>query len=472
MDKKLVFVVLAVILALSFFVRIYPIQTVHWWDETVYLQHAEIISGLKENNYDELNLRPPLLSIIFALGFLIWHTAITASVLVALIGALGVLYMYLLGQKIYNKKLGLIAALFLGLVPFIAQQSRTLMTDVPALTFFTIALYYFISYYKEKKNLFGIIAGIFFALSVLTKFTAILILLFVPLYIFLQKNNFTMAGFFEELKKFKVVMFSFLATLAPYFIWTQIEFGNFILPFISAMFAVSSGSEGFEFYIFNLEQTYSIIILIGFLLFLIFFLKDKIQDKIIDRNDLFLLVSFVAIIIFMSFTPHKEARYLITLLSIPIILLSARGIHKTINLTLKRNAILKILVITGLILITVFSFQASFERINEPFINPKITTEEYEVSEFINKLNMPKENVIYANHNYPVFAYYTELKVIRLKEVGEDFYQEYPKNMKKHGILVLYNDSLDPTEEWAKKQAEFSKIKKFDNISLYSYSPN
>src|SRR6266403_4191820 len=74
------FVILLV--AGAFIVRLWPMSQAHFWDETVYLQNAEVICCGKAN-YSELDSRPPLLSLIFAVLFLLWHHVYAASIAAA-----------------------------------------------------------------------------------------------------------------------------------------------------------------------------------------------------------------------------------------------------------------------------------------------------------------------------------------------------------------------------------------------------
>src|SRR6266404_3850113 len=83
---------LTLLVAAAFLVRLWPIWQVHFWDEAVYLQNAEVICCGK-TNYSELSSRPPLLSILFALAFLLWHHVYAASVLTALLNAAGPLFL-------------------------------------------------------------------------------------------------------------------------------------------------------------------------------------------------------------------------------------------------------------------------------------------------------------------------------------------------------------------------------------------
>jgi hypothetical protein len=75
------FVVLLV--AAAFVLRLWGLSKAHFWDETVYLQNAQVICCGK-TNYSELGSRPPLLSLIFAGVFLLWHNVYAASIATAL----------------------------------------------------------------------------------------------------------------------------------------------------------------------------------------------------------------------------------------------------------------------------------------------------------------------------------------------------------------------------------------------------
>src|SRR5260370_9286716 len=67
------------LIAAAFVLRLWPLSRTHFWDETVYLQNAEVICCGKAN-YSELDSRPPLLSLIFASVFLLWHPGYAASI--------------------------------------------------------------------------------------------------------------------------------------------------------------------------------------------------------------------------------------------------------------------------------------------------------------------------------------------------------------------------------------------------------
>lgn len=69
---------LAVILVLALLIRTVPLTHSHFWDETVYLQHAKVIVDGR-TNYDEFESRPPVLPLVYALGFTIWDHVYMAN---------------------------------------------------------------------------------------------------------------------------------------------------------------------------------------------------------------------------------------------------------------------------------------------------------------------------------------------------------------------------------------------------------
>src|SRR5664279_661450 len=79
---------LFLLVAAAFLVRIWGISKTHFWDEIVYLQNAQVICCGKIN-YSELEFRPPLISLIYAGVFLLWHHVYAACIVTALLNALG-----------------------------------------------------------------------------------------------------------------------------------------------------------------------------------------------------------------------------------------------------------------------------------------------------------------------------------------------------------------------------------------------
>src|SRR5579864_4065030 len=72
----------------AFVLRVWGLSKMHFWDETVYLQNAQVICCGK-TNYSELDFRPPLISLIYAGVFLLWRHIYAACIVAAFLNALG-----------------------------------------------------------------------------------------------------------------------------------------------------------------------------------------------------------------------------------------------------------------------------------------------------------------------------------------------------------------------------------------------
>jgi hypothetical protein len=91
-------------------------------------------------------------------------------------------------------------------------------------------------------------------------------------------------------------------------------------------------------------------------------------------------------------------------------------------------------------------------------------------SEFI-KQNYAPNTTVYTNNNYPVFAYYTQMKTIVLENQDQSFYSAFPDNMREKGLLIIYKDLKHPSVEWANSNSHFKLVKELENIRIYEYNP-
>src|SRR3989344_8977935 len=106
LEYKHIILIFVLIFIIAFSLRLFPIRISNWWDETVYLQNAEtIFSG--RTNYDEFSFRPPLLSILISIAFLINHSIWAANIVAPLISALFPVFLFLIAKKIFNKKVAI-----------------------------------------------------------------------------------------------------------------------------------------------------------------------------------------------------------------------------------------------------------------------------------------------------------------------------------------------------------------------------
>ncbi|MEO0155785.1 MAG: glycosyltransferase family 39 protein [candidate division WOR-3 bacterium] len=105
-------------------------------------------------------------------------------------GILTVLFVYLIGTKLYDKKTGLIAGFIFSILPTVVFQSHFFIVDSPAVFWSMLCLYYLVKVIdrKEIKKSWFILSGILLGLALGTKYMNIL-LIFPFLTIFLSKSR-------------------------------------------------------------------------------------------------------------------------------------------------------------------------------------------------------------------------------------------------------------------------------------------
>lgn len=107
----------------------------------------------------------------------------------ALVGVLAIYIIYLIGASLYDKRVGLLAAMFLSIMPASVIYAHYLKPYVFNLPFFLLSLYYISKILKEKKISNYILGGFFAGIScgILVPFGSIFIL--IPIAHMIQRKN-------------------------------------------------------------------------------------------------------------------------------------------------------------------------------------------------------------------------------------------------------------------------------------------
>jgi hypothetical protein len=80
-------------------------------------------------------------------------------------------------------------------------------------------------------------------------------------------------------------------------------------------------------------------------------------------------------------------------------------------------------------------------------------------------------DVVYTSSLYPIVAWYSKANTVALWPWTDEFYAEYPKNMKRDGYLVFYKGfGKEPNQDWLDHRLEFRKVKEFPDVTIYAYS--
>ncbi|MDO8480883.1 MAG: phospholipid carrier-dependent glycosyltransferase [Nanoarchaeota archaeon] len=225
MDKKLI--AICVVLSAIALATIGPL----WWDGATYIGMGKYLwsggtSGLWEDSRPLV--WPLLLGVIWKMGL----PPVESSQGLAFIFALGCVVMtYLIGKKMRNERVGLIAALLVSFTPVFLRFSTRPLSEIPS-TFFILLSVYFVL--KNKAGLAGLFAG----LACMTRFLQLLPALILGIWIVFKRNPEQKKSNGSALKGVASIKYSarflvcFLLPVIPYLVFNLINYGNALHPFL------------------------------------------------------------------------------------------------------------------------------------------------------------------------------------------------------------------------------------------------
>jgi 4-amino-4-deoxy-L-arabinose transferase-like glycosyltransferase len=468
---------LFLLIAAAFAVRIWGLSKSHFWDETVYLQNAQVICCGKAN-YSELDSRPPLLSLIFAAVFWLWNNVYAASIATALLNALGAAFLYLSGRMITGRIPAAIASLLLAFSPFFvgifpagfvsADTGNSLLADSPALTLILLAFWLLLCALRRQTAPRFACAGFVLALAVLMRFASlssvgVLFLLVLAADLWWRAALACSAGF--------------AVGIGPYLCWSRLRYGGFFSTFRNGWVRFQGLPESSFFYLKNFGTILSWVTLAGLALWIGRWAWENLNGR--GRNhrtspfegrsrglEAFLWLWAVAVFLFFSMLSHKEPRYIMPAAP-PLFLLAGSGL--SVLLRGHRTAVR----VAGSVLLVgalVYTFLPVRERFQAPFVDNELS-EEMQISDFLSHA-VPPNTVLYSNFNYPVFAWYTDLPMHRLPE---SFPENRPalydalNHLSSNGILIAYKNDVvtDPRLGWLDSNPHFRRFREFPSVVLY-----
>jgi hypothetical protein len=464
--------------AAAFIVRLWGMSRFHFWDEMVYLQNAQVICCGKVN-YSELDFRPPLISVIYAGVFPVWRSVFAASIAAALLNALGPVFLYLAGRRLASGLPSAIAALLLAFSPFFIgifpdgfvsdDTGNSLLTDSPALTLALLAFWLLLRALDRESVARFFLAGIALAATMLMRFgslPSVCILLLLPIAAKQRWKALTACGA------------GFLVGMAPYLLWSRLQFGGFLYTLRAGSTGVVDEGEPFSYYIVNSPVIFTPAAVLGLVIKAASSLWRLIRAipsrlRILPALfsgpsplvfEAFLWLWLVADFAFFSTMPHKEPRYIMQLAP-PFLLLAGSGLALLCALPHRLLRPAGALLVAGLL---VFTFLPDRARFNQPFIQPG-APQEMLASEFLQS-SLPNTTDLYMNFNYPAFAFYTNCRIHELPSAGPALYDDIER-IPPGGVLIVYRESEGevwaPNIGWMDANAKFQRVRDFSTFAIY-----
>src|SRR5256885_275690 len=172
-SRRAHYLVLAFVLLLAALIRTVPLTYSHFWDETVFLQHAKVIIDGR-TNYEEFHHRPPFLSFLYALGFALWDNVYVANLVQGVVTTLTVVFAFLYARLAFGLAAALFSAFLFAFTPYFVKASHELLTDMPALALMLASMWLF----DKPGARYAFLSGIIYALAIQTRFTSLFLIVY------------------------------------------------------------------------------------------------------------------------------------------------------------------------------------------------------------------------------------------------------------------------------------------------------
>ncbi len=402
--KILIALFLLAFIIRGIFVFVTPLKL---WDETVYanlgydLSNNPLDYSVKNNGWGDfipsggdnfyawprMGFRAPLLPYLlsslylFNLGFLV-------NFFMVYVGSLSVCLVYLLGKKMFNKNVAIYSAILFLLIPLHVIYSAKILTGVLFTFFVLLTFFSFWKGYEEGDKKYKVLFGVFLALALLSRYTALWIMPVFLLYFLARDKSFK----FLKDKFLWYSILTFFLTLTPWFIYGMFEYNNPVGAFIHGAKASSywGGSHSWHFFFDYWWQMFSIIGFV-FVVGLIYILYKK--DFL--KKEMYLLLIWFAFFLGMAiYMPHKEDRFILAIVP-TIALISGYFIDK-----IKKH---EKLVLIMVVIVTLLSLSSQFYTIHK---NSYTSTHKcfLEGSKFLEN----EENALIITDESSIIYYYTK----------------------------------------------------------------
>ena len=478
-------IILAVFL-FAFILRVALIGNKIGQDEVYYVGYStDIIHNRSWNN-----VFPPLLEIILIPVLVLTNESeIAVHVFMALLGALTVTLVYIIGSKFFNRTAGIIGAILLMFNTTHWFFSDFGMLDVPA-TFFALLGFYFYWYgYSEKKEKYLLWGSILTSVAVLIRYTVFPAAAMLGyLILFDRKNlkNRVLLGYLIlPFIVWGIWMFYFitangwlwnwwssyvtgqLSINVPMYSYFQNVYNEFLLPIVS--FFVLCGSVFLILKKCNLGQTKfnELVFIILFVAIFVFMSNKYLGDKqqaafgIIALAPLALLYFFksenihkfsiiylAAVFLFFSPLGVKFPRYVMP--ALPIIYLLVGQLVSDLRKY-------KIFFLVALFVVAIFAFINFGDTVSKLVVDKNINDVKFEAQKYVND-NSPQCSRVYSKTWYGF--YYLRTRIGDLPSDANNLQSIIKSSCQCPPIFFVSEGGLDPkfsNSGMLEKVAEYSK---------------
>lgn len=317
----------------------------------------------------------------------------------------------------FNEGVGLASAAVLTFIPMHVFYSGKIMNDVLSMLFITISVLCLWKGFEYNKNLYKLLFGFFFALSVLSRYTA---LWMAPVFLayFVQKEGIS----FVKNKHLYYAIGIFFVVLSPWLVYGYHVYDNFFGAFLHGLRAshywggVQPGYFYFQ-YSWQMFSIFGLILLVG----LAYMAKKR---EIMKRRSVFLILWAFIILIFAIIMPHKEDRFIMPLVP-PMCILSGYLLSR-LNYNYKKVIIVIVILISLVSLAFLFSFNRVYNGNTGCFLDST------------NYLNSISDNPLIVSENSALFYFYTHRESAFFPQLTEESFRKVEQEHSDRKIYFVF----------------------------------
>lgn len=366
------------------------------WDASVHLNLAStywhIFKHFNLNSFKEIiavsSYYPPLyhLTILpsFAIGGISLHSALFSNLFYLIILLWST---YGIGRILYNKSVGILAALLVAVYPFLIYMSRTLVIDLSLTTMVTLGFYLYLRSRDFSDRKFSLLFGLVSGLGLLMKWTYAFFLLGPILY-----------GLWRRKKNCFISAIVALVVAFPWYSYNLIKFIRYSIRFSGigasegdpSIFTMKSIGYYGQNLLLQIQPVFLILFLVGLIVYMVTW---KRQNKL-------LFWWMVLPYLILTLISNKDERY-----TLPI--LSAVAIISCFWLFNLKNMVMRRVLVTLIVIFGIGQFMlSSFSRHKNYYCQPPDSSNwrQKEVIDLIAENKFPGKNFVsvsvVANHSY------------------------------------------------------------------------
>lgn len=164
--------ILSVVIGLSIALRFIDLNAVGYnSDEAVYAGQGAALAQVPilKDIFPVFRAHPMLFQSMLAISYSFGAYDVTGRYLSAIIGAATVFLVYAIGARMYGRRAGYIAALFMALMPYHVIVTRQVLLDGPMAFFATLTLYLMVRFAETERRIWLMAAGAALGLTFLSK---------------------------------------------------------------------------------------------------------------------------------------------------------------------------------------------------------------------------------------------------------------------------------------------------------------